>query len=300
VGNANVQAWWLDAQDALRAIDRSCVADYVKEIARCLHLDGIAVIRRAHSKELCDSVVADFKRYVADNRRYVSENLDSLGREKRLVNFHLISDAAARIGCAEKVMSVLDFIFEGEASVYSSLTFKFGTQQPVHRDTPHFATWPKKMFVGVWTALEDVDDRSGPLFYHRGGHRFEIDPLGFMGQAKIRLPEAPLEQRLLLALDLYNGEVIRRAPTVSPASKLEMKAGDTVIWHPELPHGGSPAIDTARTRWSIVFHCAPRAVQVHQHDRFFTHDSPEAPPDRYVYRSFGSRSFAESGAVSFM
>jgi phytanoyl-CoA hydroxylase len=300
VDDLNAQAWWLDAQDALLTIDRSCVADDVREIARCLHLDGIAVVRRAHSKELCDAVIEDFKRYVADNRSYVQENLDALGREKRLVNFHLMSDAAAKIGCAENVMSTLDFIFAGEASVYSSLTFKFGTQQPVHRDTPHFATWPKKMFVGVWTALEDIDDRAGPLFYHRGGHLFEIDPLEFMRQAKKRLPDAPVEQQLLLALDLYNGEVIRRAPNVSPATKLDMKAGDTVIWHPELPHGGLPAIDTARTRWSIVFHCAPRAVQVHQHDRFFTHDSLEAPSDRYFYRLVGSRSCAESGAVSFM
>jgi hypothetical protein len=104
----------------------------------------------------------------------------------------------------------------------------------------------------------------------------------------------------LMALDLYNGEVIRTAPTVSSAVTLQLNVGDTVIWHPELPHGGTAAQDPMRTRWSVVFHCAPKHVQVHQHDQFFLNASDQPPPDRYGYRHVGGRGLALSGDVAFM
>jgi ectoine hydroxylase-related dioxygenase (phytanoyl-CoA dioxygenase family) len=293
--------FWLDDSDALERIARADVSEHVKTVARALCTDGIAVIRRANAAETCQRVITDYGRYVNEHREYVRGQLTPEGREKRLVNFHLWSEAAAQIGTNVLVMDALDFIFGGRAAVYTSLTFKYGTQQPVHRDTPHFATWPLKMFVGAWTALEDVAPTAGPLFYHRGAHRLEIDPAAFMREAQGRIPDAPERDQLLMALDLYNGEVIRRSPTIAPAELLEMQAGDTVIWHPEMPHGGSPASDPSRTRWSTVFHCAPVDVQVHQHDRFFTHSvSDGVPPDRYGYFERMGRPIAVSGDVGYM
>jgi phytanoyl-CoA hydroxylase len=145
-----------------------------------------------------------------------------------------------------------------------------------------------------------VHPDAGPLFYHPGGHRFVLDPKQFLRDAEQRLPEGSERDRLLMALDLYNGEVIRRSTALCEPRRLEMKAGDTVIWHPELPHGGSPANDPSRTRWSSVFHCAPVDVQVHQHDRFFLHDGEAAPADRYGYFERNGRQFAVSGEVAYM
>jgi ectoine hydroxylase-related dioxygenase (phytanoyl-CoA dioxygenase family) len=291
---------WLDEPDAEARIAAARVGEEAKSVARAICRDGLAVIRGAHAPELCRAVIADYASWSKENAEYVRSNLDERGHEKRLVNFHLRSSAAARIGTAARVMAVLDFLFGREAAVYTSLTFKYGSQQPVHRDTPHFATWPTGQFTGVWTALEDVRPDAGPLFYHPGAHRFALDPRQYMDEAIRRLPDATPEQQCLLALDLYNGEVIRRAPTVSPASTLEMAAGDTVIWHPELPHGGLPAANPDRTRWSIVFHCSPAEVQVHQHDRYFGFRADGAPPDRYGFDVMHGRRIARAGGVSFM
>lgn len=291
---------WIDRPDADQILDAKSTDERVKEAVRSLMRDGLAVIRGANDPALCREAVADYERYVAGNRRYVMKNLDELGREKRLVNFHLWSQAALSIGTNRLAMDILDLVFGEETAVYSSLTFKYGTQQPVHRDTPHFATWPAKRFAGVWTALEAVQPEAGPLFYHPGAHRFVVDPERFMNEADERLPEGEQKARLDLALDLYNGEVIRTAPTMADARTLELDVGDTVIWHPELPHGGSPASDPHRTRWSIVFHCAPEKIQVHQHEAFFSHKGPEPPPSRYGYFYENNRSIALSGDVAFM
>jgi hypothetical protein len=81
---------------------------------------------------------------------------------------------------------------------------------------------------------------------------------------------------------------------------LDMAVGDTVIWHPDMPHGGSQASDPSRTRWSSVFHCSPMDVQVHQHDRFFTHNDSSPPSDRYGYFERFGRPVAVSGEVGYM
>jgi len=291
---------WLDQPDALLRNKTSDASELEKSIAQSLINTGVAVVPGAHDPDLCNQVILDYEKYAKENYEYVQNNLDDLGREKRLVSFHHWSGAAAKIGTNETIMSLLDYIFGYEAGIYTSLTFKYGTQQPVHRDTPHFATWPRNYFCGVWTALEPIKLEAGPIFYHPGAHRFILNEHDFFDEACTRLPNATKQEQLTLALDLYNGEVIRTAPTISEPVILDLNVGDTVIWHPELPHGGSPASDPHATRWSIVFHCAPSSIQVHQHDAFFSHDIKKTPPQRYGYCEINDRKVAESGGVAFM
>ena len=291
---------WIDQPGALEKVESANVGEFEKSIARSLINSGIAIVRGAHEKALCYEVIADYQRYSAERRDYVMANLDSMGREKRLVNFHRWSDAALRIGTNASIMSALDFVFGYEASIYTSLTFKYGTQQPAHRDTPHFATWPRGYFAGIWTALEPITEDSGPLFYHPGAHRFQVNEHDFLAAAQARLPQASKSEQILLALDLYNGEIIRTAPTIAEPVRISADVGDTVIWHPQMPHGGSPAVSQMATRWSMVFHSAPVAVQVHQHEAFFGHDKKSEPAARYGYTEAYKRKIAESGATGFM
>ena len=291
---------WIDRPDALEKLESAKIGEFAKSIARSLITTGVAVVRGAHDPEFCEAVIGDYQRYSVENGDYVRANLDSLGREKRLVNFHHWSDAALRIGTNSSILSALDFVFAHEASVYTSLMFKYGTQQPVHRDTPHFATWPRTYFTGVWTALERVSQDNGPLFYHPGAHRFRVSEAECFAKAMARLPDASNGDPMLLALDLYNGEIIRTVPTIADPVTLMMDTGDTAIWHPEMPHGRSLAKRQMATRWSIVFHCAPVSVQVHQHDAFFGHDKNVEPPPRYRYAEAYQRKIAEAGGVEFM
>lgn len=291
---------WLDQEDATERLSRLGADEETRAALTALIRDGLVVLRGWQDAATCARVISDYERYADENREYVDQNRDVLGREKRLVNFHLWSDHAAAIGTNPRVMKLLDFVFGQEAGVYTSLTFKYGTQQPVHRDSPHFATWPRGYFVGVWTALQDIDPNSGPIFYHRGAHRFPLNESAVWDEARRRLPDALEGEQLLLALDLYNGEVIRRAPHEGDRVIPALSAGDVVIWHPELPHGGSPAEDPQLTRWSIVFHCAPADVQVHQHPDFFRRAASEAPSPRYGFTTKNGRKVALAGGVTYM
>jgi ectoine hydroxylase-related dioxygenase (phytanoyl-CoA dioxygenase family) len=147
--------------------------------------------------------------------------------------------------------------------------------------------------------LEDVDPDSGPIFYHPGAHRFSVDQNQFLEEAIKRAPNASLKESLLLALDLYNGEITRKAIAISEPVALNLKAGDTVIWHPEAPHGGGKANNASRTRWSMVVHCAPSNVQVYQHEQFFLNNKQETLPQRYGYIKSGDRNIALAGDTAY-
>lgn len=291
---------WVDAPEALEIIDSLAIPDADAQALRDLVVDGFTVFPGVQSPALCDAVVDDYARFSAERSAYVAENLDTLGREKRLVNFHLWSDNEMQIVTNPRVMSFLDLFFGEPACVYTSLTFKYGTQQPVHRDTPHFATWPQNRFCGVWTALEDVRPDAGPLMYIRGGHRFDVDHREIMREVRINCPDLSPVDQALMALDLYNGRIIDEAPGQGELVVRPINKGDVAIWHAQTPHGGSPAADPFQSRWSVVAHCAPVSIQVHQHEGFFMHDSEEAPPPRYDYGEAYGRSIAVSGDTAFM
>jgi phytanoyl-CoA hydroxylase len=290
---------WIDRPDALERIATAEVELSFKQVAIDLINDGVSVLPGWHDVGTCAQLIADYNEWCERHPEVVAANRDSLGHEKRLCNFHHYSPAALSIGQNPRVMQLLDFLFGREAGIYTSLTFKYGTQQPAHRDTPHFATWPASHYFGVWTALEDVNPDAGPLFYHENAHRFAAEPAQFWQAANEQRRGATQSECCFLALDLYNGFIIQEAgkrKSITP----EMKTGDIVIWHPQTPHGGTLAKDPDLTRWSIVFHCAPIDVQVHQYDRFFTHQSAEAPPSRYGFVKKGNRKVAWAGDVAFM
>lgn len=290
---------WLDAPDAAQRTSVARVPEHVRQAAIDIITKGFTVLRGVQDPEACKQTIEDFSRFCSENPDIHANSFDEHGRERRLVNFHHYSDAAMQIGANSQVLETLDFLFGAEACVYTSLTFKYGTQQPVHRDTPHFATWPDGYFFGVWTALEDIDPEAGPLFYYEGGHRFPVDVEGIWRRVCESRPDMPREDALNLALDMYNGYVIDHAPEFGEYRTADMKRGDVAIWHPQLPHGGSPAVDPTKSRWSMVFHCAPVEKQVHQHQSFFLNANGEEPPARYNYKTYGNRKVAVAGDVAF-
>lgn len=291
---------WLDRPDALDLAQASSVPEAMKRAARDLITDGFTVLPGAISPDLCQQAIEDYHRYARENADTFAQGLDEHGRERRLICFHQWSDASMKIATNPGVMALLDYLFGQRACAYSSLTFKYGTQQPIHRDTPHFITWPNDQFVGVWTALEDIHEDAGPLCYMKGAHRFKVDQHDIFRKVRQDHPQMPEADQLALALDFYNGAVISESPrhgewTLAP----RLKRGDVAIWHAELPHGGSPAKDPNRARWSMVTHCTPEAVQGYEYGQFFTHEGSKPLPPRYGYRQAYGRTVACIGGPVF-
>merc|ERR1712232_1179903 len=111
---------------------------------------------------------------------------------------------------------------------------------------------PEKM-VGIWIALEDADEAlgNGPLQLVPGSHNlksmnyYPTDVKNNSQQLYRRVAQAILKAKI-------------------PVVSVRARAGDVVIWHEKLFHGGSPMSHMHHTRLSIVLHAngAPSEAQL--------------------------------------
>ena len=226
-----------------------------------LHEQGFVHLPGVLTAQECDRICEAFNDYVDQHREEADRFVMQTGRHSRLTNMHLVSEEAQLAISKPLVMDTLDVFFSDRAFVATSLFFEQSSEQAIHRDTPFFHTRPNNMFAGIWFALEDVHADAGPLQYFPGGHKIEIEPIQAAGTAPSELGDA---------FNRYIGrvaeEVNRRG--IPPHIAL-IKKGDCFIWHPELPHGGTPIRSPGMTRKSMVFHCAPEQETMYGIEEYF-------------------------------
>jgi hypothetical protein len=167
----------------------------------------------------------------------------------RIQDAWVYDEDVKQLATAPKVMEMLRLIYGREPIPFQTLNFPVGTQQATHSDTIHFHSIPQRFMCGVWIALEDIDDRNGPLHYYPGSHKlpiYDYNDLGLNGSGQDRPYEFyPTYERFVALLMQENGFT---------RTNLNMKKGQALIWAANLFHGGSAIVDTSRTRHSQVTH----------------------------------------------
>jgi len=151
-----------------------------------------------------------------------------------------VHDVAIALG----VLAVLREAYGREPRPFQTLNFEVGTEQQAHADTVHFNSRPAGFMCGVWVALEDIDESSGPVFYLTGTHRWpELAPADW---------DAPPGTE---HYDRYEAHVARQVAEagIEPVAAL-LRKGEALLWAGNLLHGGSPRLDPERTRHSQVTH----------------------------------------------
>lgn len=220
--------------------------------------DGLEIIRGVIPDDLANSAAAEIDFFYRNNDG------------KRVVNLHMTAPSLMEVVTSEAVAEwVTDNCFIDPA-VYTTLSFQTGTEQPIHRDVPHFMTQPLHRFIGVWYALEDANLNNGCLRYYKGGHSLpEIDGPALareMFPNSIHLSEKQIDE----CMEEYQSRVSRAC--VEDGLQVEhaiVQKGDVVIWDARLPHGGSPILDKTMTRRSIVAHCVPIGTRVYNARQYF-------------------------------
>jgi ectoine hydroxylase-related dioxygenase (phytanoyl-CoA dioxygenase family) len=259
---------------------------------------GFSVLPGLQDLALADRARADYYEYLQSHSEKAKMNRDIAGRQFRLTNFHIYSDAAMGLAKNEEVMRLLDLLFGREAAVHTSLTFQYSTMQALHRDGPYFHTFPESLFFGVWTALQDIDPESGPLCYVPGSHRIEIDQWDIYNKELAKGLDPDTAQRS--ALHIYQSRITQRGEAFAPRAYAVLKKGDVAIWHPQLIHGGSPARKPELQRHSMVAHCCPIDTYVFVDKIFFQHQEVTAPPPYYSFTETLGRKHADFVMPDFM
>jgi phytanoyl-CoA hydroxylase len=100
----------------------------------------------------------------------------------------------------------------------------------------------------------------------------------------------------------YQDAVVAQGLSMGLKTKrLYVEAGDTLIWHPQLPHGGTPIKDVNRTRFSWVVHTTPVGVPVYYQDAFFNPKNSFSDKAPWNYLERDGRRIADfrQGGITF-
>lgn len=299
------QRLWIDDSTALTHLNRLKPDPETAICLRELIEDGITVVRSGLTPKICEAAIQDYNKWCSKNAKNDrAYKIDQNGHNNRLVNFHLASDSSLKLFTSnEKALKVLDMAFGGlKSSIYTSLFFQVGTQQPIHRDTPVFRTAPEMWYFGYWTALEDVNEQNGPLMVIKKGHRLNSTPPWEIVKRLYEDFDLVTEQMAQEKLwPEFQDELYRQCLTEGlKVETIELKKGDSIIWHPELPHGGSVVLDPKRTRHSMVYHVVPEGVPVYQAKVFFDKNANPTLRSDWHYLSKNNRIYVDFGNPSFM
>lgn len=159
------------------------------------------------------------------------------------------SEIIRNIGNDKNFLEFLSVLIDGKAKLFQSINFINGSQQKTHSDSIHMTTYPLGGLLGVWIALEDVDETNGALHYIPGSHKLpyflnsDYENEGSVlkiGKKSYKAYEEFLEGKVK---ELGLKKEVFRA-----------KKGDLLIWHANILHGGEPHTDKNKTRKSLVYH----------------------------------------------
>ncbi len=238
---------------------------------------GYTVIPSVVSPEHARKVIAEFHRFYQQNATIFDQHRSERGVLPRFTNLHTAMPILTQLFTRNKLLlEVQDFLFGRPTSLYTSLYYERGSEQPAHRDTPVFCTRPEYNYFGNTVYLDGAGENNGCLEVLAGGHLVgELDREAIAIARHGSLDGLPQLDGNTWD-DYQKGVVDRCKKRGLRAVKLYMNPGDCVIWHPQLPHGGTPIRDISMTRNSFVFHTAPVGARVY-HQNVFFHPSKAFP-----------------------
>lgn len=228
-------------------IGASNLGEAERDLAIRLHRDGYAVIDfpdpQIHARiDRIKERLTPFFWLVADGETAVTCN------ETRVQDAWRHDQDVREIAANQAVLELLTRLYGRRAFPFQTLNFPVGTQQPLHTDAVHFSSVPERFMCGIWLAMEDITENSGPLTYVAGSHRWPILNNSMIGRrgwgSQLRSAQHPYKAAW---------QALIAAKKVQPQTFLARK-GQALIWCANLLHGGSARLDPRLTRWSQVTH----------------------------------------------
>ncbi|MBL3549110.1 phytanoyl-CoA dioxygenase family protein [Chryseobacterium sp. KMC2] len=218
------------------------LSEDAKESALQYDDNGYMIIRNYLSPKTADKINQEIENMVNDGTlkfRYGGKLMFAIHHSEILKN----------IGNDKELTEFLSVLLNGKAKLFQSINFINGSQQKTHSDSIHMTTYPLGGLLGVWIALEDVDENNGALHYIPKSQKlpyflnsdYDNEGTAFkIGKKSYTAYEEFLENKVK---ELGLKKEIFRA-----------KKGDLLIWHANILHGGEPHLDKNRTRKSLVYH----------------------------------------------
>jgi Phytanoyl-CoA dioxygenase (PhyH) len=268
---------WLDEPGAHKTIEakarRGVIADEEAANLRKFADDGYFVTRLDLSPAQAGAIDDDVDRlwrerphnisfaYDSPPLRFSQADERSQRRPRyRIHDLHAVSETARRIYLDSSLSRYASLILDEQSVATQSLYFEYGSQQALHRDSVVVPTPILGQLLASWTALEDIDPRSGALVYVPGSHKLPY--FEFAAGEYVYDPSRMGESDVRAAMAFYDQTL---AASGLQTRTFAAKSGEVLIWHSALLHGGGPVADESLTRKSFVVHYSALAHHAVRH-----------------------------------
>lgn len=233
---------WIDSPFFASALETCGLDPEVRKQVEFFAENGYVIIDPLISGRTIDALNESLRPYfVPHTEKYYADST-------RVQDAWTFNEHVREVAVAPRVLELLRILYRREPIPFQTLNFRVGSQQRTHSDIIHFDSIPYGFMCGVWTALEDVDLRNGPLHYYHASHklpRFDMHDIGVTAAGTVGYEKYHLYEDFVEALmKEKRGERI----------EVKLERGQSLIWSANLFHGGSPIIDNGRTRLSQVTH----------------------------------------------
>jgi Phytanoyl-CoA dioxygenase (PhyH) len=263
---------------------RPSILPVVDDLKKTWLKDGFVVMKSVFSADQ----IAKYNEVVDRVRSQVDDGKDAQGFGDRIGQLHQKERDLLTLPASPQIQKFLTWAFNQKPVLMGSLQFQKGTQQEAHIDAIFFWPEPSYSIAGVWVALEDIQVDAGPLFYIPGSHKWPFyrsedvvrdDPELAARRRAAREGRLSAEEKGAVVSALGNAwtKKLIELESASPQKRepICLKAGDVVVWHSLLAHGGSPRLDQTKSRRSAVFHYFGKRAKIFTFEQFMLYDKAD-------------------------
>lgn len=205
---------------------------------------GYLILRGFYTEEKADELNAEVDRLLSENKtdfNYTGRKVMDAYRFSPLIDKGFFKN--------EKLLQILDFLMGKKVVPFQTINFVVGSEQRAHSDSIHMSTQPPGYLIASWTALEDIHEGNGPLFYYPGSHRLPILTTQDYDSGNSRFfigneSNKKYEDKIAEVIEENGFE----------KKHFLAKKGDVLVWHANLLHGGEAITQEGSTRRSMVSH----------------------------------------------
>jgi phytanoyl-CoA hydroxylase len=159
------------------------------------------------------------------------------------------SNILKQMGNHSDLLDILALLLGRTPKLFQSIHFEKGSEQPSHSDAIHMTTYPLGNLIACWVALEDIEAGSGALHFFPGSHLLPYylnDAYNNRGGFWLTGDKPYTAYESMIQSKVEENGLEKKVFTA--------RAGDVLIWHANLIHGGEPVTLPESTRKSMVFH----------------------------------------------
>lgn len=246
----NATNWpWVESPFFYDLLESQELSEEQKNIAKKFHEDGYIVLDLG----LTDTEIEELRSEIdyLNNRDNVTtqDNGYHYSKGKRIFEGWKESKLLHSLSMNSKVIETLQMLYLKNPYPFQTITFNYGSNQPLHSDLIHFDTIPHRWLTAVWVALEDMTDQNGSLIYVPNSHKL---PIFDFYDLKITVPEYGKQFDSYAQYEDFVRQLVETSKLeVKP---LHCKKGQALIWAANLIHGGDIIRDPNSTRYSQVTH----------------------------------------------